>query len=353
MADSAQVAFHKGDFVVVAAPPPDAFWLAQALSDVDCMYSAGAPTGTAEAGSTNTSTSASASATGGSSSLGLGSPALGSAAAGEPTGLFTPVRFLERVASFENGDDLYRSWKEEQVRKLAIVCAAKVQLRDGRDAAAAGVSAEPRQFVLPLAERHRIVAFLASTYGADTPAEAVLADGLGVAALVSSAAFDRAAFLLVKWAGLECAMTWEPRALLAAACPELLAHYEAAPYKLAISFPSPQPQPILDAAADTGAAAAAAAGPGAPGVPHSPRGKGDGDSGARGGRRGGVHGGRGRGGGKTRGTRGARLSHSAVVAAITEALGPVPPPPAQPAQPQPQPQPQPGSSTSAPADTAA
>ena len=337
MDGSAQVAFHKGDFVVVAAPPPDAFWLAQALSDVDSMYSAGAA---AEAGSSSNS------------NIGLGSPTMGATATagGEQPGLFTPVRFLERVASFENGDDLYRSWKEEQVRKLAIVCAAKVQLRDGRDAAGAGVSAAPRQFVLPLAERHRIVAFLASTYGADTPAEAVLADGLGVAALVSSAAFDRAAFLLVKWAGLECAMTWEPRALLAAACPELLAHHEAAPYKLAISFPSPQPQPIFDAGDAAGTAAAG-------GAPQSPRGpRGDADGALRGGRRGSTHGGRGRGGGKTRGTRGARLGHSAaVVAALTEALAPAPPPPVQPqpqSQPQPQPQPDASSSTTAAAPPA-
>ena len=319
MDDSAQVAFHKGDFVVVAAPPPDAFWLAQALSDVDSMYSAGAPASSGEVGTCTGNNNFN------SSSTGNGNVSI---SGGETRGLFTPVRFLERVASFENGDDLYRSWKEEQVRKLAIVCAAKVQLRDGRDAAGAGVAAGPRQFVLPLAERHRIVAFLASTFGADTPAEAVLADGLGVAALVSSAAFDRAAFLLVKWAGLECAMTWEPRALLAAACPELLEHYENAPYKLAISFPSPQPQPILDAV-DVTAAAGAANGAGAA--------AGDAEAAPRGGRRSSTHVGRGRGAGKTRGARGARLSHSAVVAAVTEALGPVPPPP----QPQPQLQPQP------------
>lgn len=316
MDDSAQVAFHKGDFVVVAAPPPDAFWLAQALSDVDSMYSAGAPASSGEVGTCTGNNTTSSNNNN------------GNVPGGETRGLFTPVRFLERVASFENGDDLYRSWKEEQVRKLAIVCAAKVQLRDGRDAAGAGVAAGPRQFVLPLAERHRIVAFLASTFGADTPAEAVLADGLGVAALVSSAAFDRAAFLLVKWAGLECAMTWEPRALLAAACPELLEHYENAPYKLAISFPSPQPQPILDAV-DVTAAAGAANGAGAA--------AGDAEAAPRGGRRSSTHVGRGRGAGKTRGARGARLSHSAVVAAVTEALGPVPPPP----QPQPQLQPQP------------
>lgn len=335
MDDSAQVAFHKGDFVVVAAPPPDAFWLAQALSDVDSMYSAGAPASSGEAGAgTNVSSHTNN----------------GNVPGGETRGLFTPVRFLERVASFENGDDLYRSWKEEQVRKLAIVCAAKVQLRDGRDAAGAGVAAGPRQFVLPLAERHRIVAFLASTFGADTPAEAVLADGLGVAALVSSAAFDRAAFLLVKWAGLECAMTWEPRALLAAACPELLEHYENAPYKLAISFPSPQPQPILDAV-DVTAAAGAASGAGAA--------AGDTEAAPRGGRRSSTHVGRGRGAGKTRGARGARLSHSAVVAAVTEALGPVPPPPQPQVQLQPQPMqqsepvPKPDTGTTAPSADAA
>ena len=327
MDDSAQVAFHKGDFVVVAAPPPDAFWLAQALSDVDSMYSAGAPASSGEVGTCTGNNTTSSNNNN------------GNVPGGETRGLFTPVRFLERVASFENGDDLYRSWKE-----------AKVQLRDGRDAAGAGVAAGPRQFVLPLAERHRIVAFLASTFGADTPAEAVLADGLGVAALVSSAAFDRAAFLLVKWAGLECAMTWEPRALLAAACPELLEHYENAPYKPPISYPPPPPPPILDAV-DVTAAAGAANGAGAA--------AGDTEAAPRGGRRSSTHVGRGRGAGKTRGARGARLSHSAVVAAVTEALGPVPPPPQPQVQLQPQPMqqsepvPKPDTGTTAPSADAA
>ena len=88
--EDAHISFRQGVFVVIASPPPDAFWLAQALTDIRCVDS--------------------------------GQPI--SAGADETASLYAPVRFLERVASFPNGDDLYKTWKDERVRKTAIVCAA-------------------------------------------------------------------------------------------------------------------------------------------------------------------------------------------------------------------------------------
>jgi len=263
-----KIAFHTGEVVVIECTSPDAFWLGIArdnimeLDDETRAKFEEQERVAAEIAGTN------------------------EGVAGLPSELTVPIKWLERVASFENGDDLYRAGRDERVRRTKILCLAHVTVSD-TDLLMAGPQ---KQFVVTMAERHRLIRFIAN--GGESIMEESddgdVVDGARVAALVSRATVNNTAFFLVKWASFEnAAMTWEPMNLLTQCCPDLVAHFDDAPYKLAIQFPNQQP-PNMPLPQD----------PNVP-VPGTP------DLNRPGGRGGARQGGRGRGrGGKVKAERG-------------------------------------------------
>ena len=230
------VAFHKGEVVAIACPPPEAFWLGIARADIleidaetraklEAQERAQAAPGTAAPTP---------------SGVGCGGVDVSDGR------VWVPIRWLERVASYESGDDLYQQGRYEHVRRSTVLGVAHVAPAEADAPAGARGDA---QFVLAMAERHRLVRLIANG-AADARADADsgdVVDGARVLAIVSRATVKDTAFFLVKWGGFaNAAMTWEPMNLLAESCPDLVAHFEEAPYKLAIQFPEPQPQAIPD-----------------------------------------------------------------------------------------------------------
>ena len=230
------VAFHKGEVVAIACPPPEAFWLGIARADIleiDAATRAKLEEQerTQEAPGTAAPTP---------SGIGCGGVDI------SDTRVWVPIRWLERVASYENGDDLYQQGRDERVKRSTVLGVAHV----APAAADALVGARgDQQYVVTMAERHRLIRLIANgDDGAREDADSGdVVDGARVLAIVSRATVKESAFFLVKWAGFEnAAMTWEPMNLLAECCPDLVAHFDEAPYKLAIQFPEPQPQVIPD-----------------------------------------------------------------------------------------------------------
>jgi len=297
-----KIAFHAGEVVVIECPAPEAFWLGIAGKNIMELDDA-----TRAKIEELEQESADAAIAGAVDAI----PRLSSE-------MTVPIRWLERVASFENGDDLYRAGREERVKRTMLLCLAHVTVADS-DVPMGGAP----QYVVTMAERHRLIRLIAN--GGENVMEdsddGDVVDGARVAALVSRATVNNIAFFLVKWAGFEnAAMTWEPMNLLTQCCPDLVAHFDDAPYKLAIQFPNPQGAPVPPSTPMDGGMSSA---PGTPGLPPSPTGRS-----ARG-RQSGTRG-RGRGG-KTKADRtmGTPVSvpTSAPVPVITNDNNPTPPPP--------------------------
>jgi len=216
-----KIAFHQGEVVVIECPSPDAFYLGIARDDImelDEETRAKLIQQEQEA--------AMASA--------------GEEVARIPPQMTVPIKWLERVASFENGDDLYRVGQDDRVQRTKVLCLAHVTDTDDDLL----MSGPQKLFIVTMAERHRLIRFIAN--GGESIMEESedgdVVDGARVSALVSRATVNNTAFFLVKWAGFEnAAMTWEPMNLLTQCCPDLVAHFDDAPYKLAIQFPNQQP----------------------------------------------------------------------------------------------------------------
>jgi len=231
-----KIAFHAGEVVVIECPPPapDAFWLGIAVKNI--MEIDDATRALIEQDEQQEDEDGMGGASGGASGERLPRPTLND----KDPRTHVRIRWLARVASFENGDDLYSPTEEDYVKRSKVLCLAHVTLMENDPFTGTRVN----QYVVTMAERHRLIRFIANgdENAMEDSEDGDIIDGARVAALVSRATVNNTAFFLVKWSGFENpAMTWEPMILLTQCCPDLVAHFEDAPYKLAIQFPSQQP----------------------------------------------------------------------------------------------------------------
>jgi len=316
-----KIAYHAGEVVVLDCPSPDAFWLGIAVKNIAEIDEA-----TRNLIEEQEQQEAMGAAPGMNPADGLSRLAGAGSAELNDSLINVPIKWLVRIASFENGDDLYRAGREERVKRSRILCLAHVTLMEN-DPFTGG---HTNHYVVTMAERHRLIRFIAN--GDENTMEdsddGDIVDGVRVAALVSRATVNNTAFFLVKWDGFEyAAMTWEPMILLTQCCPDLVAHFDDAPYKLAIQFPNSQPMPAQQVPQDGGIPISNAPGTPDAGTPMNRSGRG-------------RQGGRGRGrGAKVKSDRVPVTLSPAPVPVISDPTPPPPPPPmpVPPADPQPQP----------------